>query len=111
VDAEIELDEINNELISVLELFAPFGPGNYRPVFATRDLELAEAPYVVGNNHLKLKVRKNGVVMDVIGFNLGDFAKPLTMRGTRVDLAYVLELNMWSGNTKIQMRLKDLRIK
>lgn len=111
VDAEIELDEINNELISALELFAPFGPGNYRPVFATRDLELAEAPYVVGNNHLKLKVRKNGLVMDVIGFNLGDFAKPLTMRGTRVDLAYVLELNIWNGNTKIQMRLKDLRIK
>jgi single-stranded-DNA-specific exonuclease len=111
VDAEIELEEINDELLSTLELFAPFGPGNLKPVFATRELEVAEEPYIVGNNHLRLKVRKNGVVMDAIGFNLGDFAKPLAMRGTRVDLAYVVEVNVWNGNTKIQMRLKDLRIK
>jgi single-stranded-DNA-specific exonuclease len=111
VDAEIELEEINDELLSTLELFAPFGPGNLKPVFATRELEIAEEPYIVGNNHLRLKVRKNGVVMDAIGFNLGDFAKPLAMRGTSVDLAYVVEVNIWNGNTKIQMRLKDLRIK
>jgi hypothetical protein len=28
-----------------------------------------------------------------------------------VDLAYVVEVNIWNGNTKIQMRLKDLKIK
>jgi len=111
VDVEIELEEIDNKLISALELFAPFGPGNLKPVFATRDLELAEAPYVVGNNHLRLKVRKNGGVIDAIGFNLGDFAKPLGMRNAKIDLAYVLEVNIWNGNAKIQMRIKDLRIK
>jgi single-stranded-DNA-specific exonuclease len=111
VDAEIELEEINDELLSTLELFAPFGPGNLKPVFATRELEVTEEPYIVGKNHLRLKVRKNGVVMDAIGFNLGDFAKPLAIRGTKVDLAYVVEVNIWNGNTKIQMRLKDLRIK
>ncbi len=111
VDAEIELEEINDELLSALELFAPFGPGNLKPVFATRELEVTEEPYIVGKNHLRLKVRKNGMVMDAIGFNLGDFAKPLAMRGTMVDLAYVVEVNIWNGNTKIQMRLKDLRIK
>lgn len=111
LDAEVELEEINSELMSVLELFAPFGPGNFRPVFVTRNLELAEAPCVVGNNHLRLRVKKNEVVMDAIGFNLGDYARPLALRGTNIDLAYVLELNLWNGNAKIQMRLKDLKTK
>ncbi len=111
LDAELEPEEINSELMSALELIAPFGPGNFRPVFVTRDLELAESPCVVGNNHLRLKIKKNDLIMDAIGFNLGDYAKPLAMRGTKIDLAYVLELNVWNGNTRIQMRLKDLKIK
>ena len=111
VDAELELEEIQDELISALELFAPFGPGNLKPVFVTRGLELADDAYVVGKNHLRLKVKKNGIIMDAIGFNLGDFAKPLAMRGTKIDLAYVLELNVWNGNSKIQMRLKDLQMR
>jgi single-stranded-DNA-specific exonuclease len=111
VDAELELEEIQDGLISTLELFAPFGPGNLKPVFVTRGLELADDAYVVGKNHLRLKVKKNGIIMDAIGFNLGDFAKPLVMRGTKIDLAYVLELNVWNGNSKIQMRLKDLQMR
>lgn len=111
VDAELELEEIQDGLISALELFAPFGPGNLKPVFVTRGLELADDAYVVGKNHLRLKVKKNGIIMDAIGFNLGDFAKPLAMRGTKIDLAYVLELNVWNGNSKIQMRLKDLQMR
>ena len=111
VDAELELEEIQDELISALELFAPFGPGNLKPVFVTRGLELADDAYVVGKNHLRLKVKKNGIIMDAIGFNLGDFAKPLAMRGTKIDLAYVLELNIWNGNSKVQMRVKDLQMR
>ncbi len=111
VDAELELEEIQDELMSALELFAPFGPGNLKPVFVTRGLELADDAYVVGNNHLKLKVKKNGIIMDAIGFNLGDFAKPLAMRGAKIDLAYVLELNVWNGNSKVQMRVKDLQMR
>ena len=111
VDAELELEEIQDGLMSALELFAPFGPGNLKPVFVTRGLELADDAYVVGKNHLRLKVKKNGIIMDAIGFNLGDFAKPLAMRGTKIDLAYVLELNIWNGNSKIQMRLKDLHMR
>jgi len=111
VDAELELEEIQDGLISALELFAPFGPGNLKPVFVTRGLELADDAYVVGKNPLRLKVKKNGIIMDAIGFNLGDFAKPLAMRGTKIDLAYVLELNVWNGNSKVQMRVKDLQMR
>jgi hypothetical protein len=33
------------------------------------------------------------------------------MQGTKIDLAYVLELNVWNGNSKVQMRVKDLQMR
>ena len=110
IDSELGLEQINPELIRVLDLLAPFGPQNMRPVFSTRNLHVWGEPYVVGNNHLRLRVKKDGPVFDCIGFGMGDMAKPLSMKGIRLDLAYVVEPNFWNGTYKIQLRIKDLRI-
>ena len=110
IDSELELGQINPELIKVLDIFAPFGPQNMRPVFMTRNLHVWGEPYVVGNNHLRLRVKKDGPVFDCIGFGMGDMAKPLSMKGICLDLAYVVEPNFWNGTYKIQLRVKDLRI-
>ncbi|HEX9916889.1 MAG TPA: single-stranded-DNA-specific exonuclease RecJ [candidate division Zixibacteria bacterium] len=109
VDAEIELEQIDDNLSDLLEKFSPFGPQNNRPVFVTRNLEVMGQPYVVGNNHLKLKVRKGGVVFDVIGFGFGDWIKPLSMTKIGVDLAYVVEKVEWNGESKTQLRIKDIK--
>lgn len=110
INAELELDDIDDKLVDTLNLFAPFGPQNLRPVFLTRNLEVSGEPYVVGNNHLRIKVKKNNRVLDAIGFGLGDWVKPLSMKRIKIDLAYVIERNTWNGNSKIQLRIKDLEI-
>ncbi len=110
IDSEIELSEINRELLDVVETFAPFGPQNMRPVFLTRNCEILGQPYCVGKNHLKMKVRKGEAVFDVIGFGFGDWARKLSSRGSLVDLVFVIEYNSWEGHTRIQLRLKDLRL-
>jgi single-stranded-DNA-specific exonuclease len=110
INAPLELEQINPELLKVLELFAPFGPQNMRPVFITEKLHVWGEPYVVGNNHLRLRVKKAGPVFDCIGFGMGDMMKVLCMRGIRIDLAYVLETNHWNDTYKIQLRLKDIKI-
>jgi len=109
IDAEIELDQINNHLIDTLETFSPFGPMNMRPIFLTRNLEVVGQPYLVGRNHLKMKVRKGDAIMDVIGFDFGDMVRPLSMRSGTVDMAYVIEYNSWNGVTRIQLRVKGLK--
>jgi single-stranded-DNA-specific exonuclease len=81
-----------------------------RPVFATEKLHIWGEPYVVGNNHLRLRVKKGGQVFDCIGFGMGDMMKVLCMKGIRIDLAYVLETNFWNDTYKIQLRLKDIKI-
>lgn len=110
IDSEIELTEINNALLDTIETFAPFGPQNMRPVFLTRNCEILGQPYCVGRNHLKMKVRKGDAVFDVIGFGFGDWVRHLSGRGNLVDLVYVVEYNSWNDVTRIQLRLKDMKL-
>ncbi|PKK84051.1 MAG: single-stranded-DNA-specific exonuclease RecJ [candidate division Zixibacteria bacterium HGW-Zixibacteria-1] len=110
IDSGIELSQIDNKLLDVIETFAPFGPQNMRPVFLTRNCEILGQPYCVGKNHLKMKVRKGDAVFDVIGFGFGDWARRLSSRGSLVDLVFVIEYNSWDGHTRIQLRLKDIKL-
>ncbi|MGB5139436.1 MAG: single-stranded-DNA-specific exonuclease RecJ, partial [Candidatus Zixiibacteriota bacterium] len=109
IDAELDLDDIDFDLVDMLERFAPFGPENMKPVFITRNLEIVGSPQVVGRNHLRMRVRSGRKVFDVIGFGFGDYAEQLSMHGVDFDMAYVIEKNVHNGVTKIQLRVKDIR--
>jgi single-stranded-DNA-specific exonuclease len=109
IDHEIELYDINEYLMDAIELFAPFGPENNRPTFMTRAVTIANYPYNVGRNHLKLKVVKDGVSLDLIGYNLGDYLTMLK-KNSIIDIAYTLEYNRFGNKTCIQGKLKDLKI-
>jgi single-stranded-DNA-specific exonuclease len=109
IDAEIEPDQITRQFLDTLELFCPFGPMNMRPVFLTRNLEVVGQPYLVGRNHLKMKVRKGNSSLDVIGFDFGDLVRPLATRSGTIDMTYVIEYNNWNGVSRIQLRVKDIK--
>ncbi len=107
INSKLELYEINEHLLEWLNKFAPFGPGNMRPIFITEKVMLVGFPYNVGKNHLKIKVVKDGCTLDLIGFNLGDFL-PFLKKGDFIDITYSLEFNTWQGRTTIQGKLKDI---
>ena len=110
IDQELELTTIDDSFMNGIEAFAPFGPQNLRPVFLTRNCEVVGHPYVVGNNHLKMKVRKGAAVFDVIGFGFGDKAQSISDKGCLVDVVYALEYNTYNGRTHIQIRLRDIKL-
>ena len=110
IDLEIELTYIDDDFMHTLEKFAPFGPQNMRPVFLTRNCEVSAQPYVVGNNHLKMRVRKGDAEFDVIGFGFGDMARVISSRGCMVDIVYVVEYNTYNNVTRKQIRVKDIRL-
>ncbi len=109
IDHELELYDINEYLLDAIELFAPFGPENLRPTFMSREVTVANYPYNVGRNHLKLKVVKNGVSLDLIGYNLGDYLT-LLKKNSVINIAYTLEYNRFGNKASIQGKLKDLQI-
>ncbi len=109
IDMEIELSEVTDNFMELLEKFAPFGPQNMRPVFLTRNCEIVGRPSVVGNNHLRLRVRKGTTVIDVIGFGFGDMLSQIST-GSLVDAVYTLEYNTYNNITRVQMRIKDIKL-
>jgi len=110
IDHELELYDINDFFLDWIERFAPFGPDNNRPVFATRGVCVASYPYNVGRNHIKLKVMKDGMSLDLIGYNLGDYLS-LLKKNSIVDIAYTLEYNRFGNKTSIQGKLRDIHVR
>lgn len=112
IDAELELKNITPKFYRILKQFAPFGPGNMSPVFISRGLTDTGYGKCVGEDktHLKCQVKQadSKVTFDVIGFNLGD-KLDLIKDGKKFDAVYSLDENTWNGNTKIQLKLKDIR--
>ena len=110
IDLEIELTDIDDDFMQSLEAFSPFGPQNMRPIFLTRNCEVVGQPYVVGRNHLKMKIRKGDAIFDVIGFGFGDMARLISSKGCLVDVVYVIEYNTYNDVTRKQIRLKDIKL-
>lgn len=115
VDREIGLEDINARGYNILRQFAPFGPGNMKPVFLTRDLVNAKWSKAVGDegSHLKLHVRPSdsrAPEFDGIAFRLGNWAKHVK-EGKPFDAVYTLEENEWNGKVSLQLNVKDLHSK
>lgn len=109
VDAVIELTDINEKFFNIVEQMGPFGPGNMRPNFVTKEVYDTGYSKVLNGNHLKLNVLKDGQdPRNGIGFGMGDYMKLLEQQET-VDICYQMYANVWNGQTKIEFRLKDMK--
>lgn len=111
IDAEISLSEITPKFYRILKQFAPFGPGNMRPVFSTSGLRDTGYGRKVGTDedHIKLNVfdGANQKTISAIGFNLG--AKMDIIESAQTfKAAYNLDENQWNGTTTLQLILKDI---
>ena len=112
ISCNLDLSKVDMKFWKLLTQFEPFGPGNMRPIFVSRDVCIEGVPTIVGNGHLKMKVRQDeSPVFDCIGFNMHAFEPQLrNCDKNKIDIAYVLEENRWNGRRTIQMRLKDIHI-
>ncbi len=113
VDTKISLCEITPKFVRILEQFAPFGPGNMRPVFVAEDVKVVSAPRIVGTNHFVATFSQNGddKVFDAIGFNLGKFVYDVEKDKDLVDIVFTIEKIVKDGRTYPQIRVKDYKVK
>jgi single-stranded-DNA-specific exonuclease len=113
LDVEAQLQQVTLPLVRDLQRLGPFGHGNRRPVFVSRQLKVATAPRRVGKtgNHLSLLVRQgnSGGAMKAIAFGAGDLIDRLP-QGTLIDLAFEPTLNEYNGSTSVELEVKDLQV-
>ncbi len=104
VDTEVSLQDLDLETIRRLTSFSPFGPGNQEPLFYAGPCDVVESR-VLGERHLKMKVRQGGTVLDTIGFGLAENHSAL--RGP-IHFIFTPEIDRWQGREKLQLRMIDL---
>jgi len=110
IDSNLPLREINDKFVSILKQFAPFGPGNLAPTFATANVRDTGYCRIVGVKHLKMKVVENGDygnAFDSIAFQQAD-KYDLVRRNLPFDICYAIEENNWQNKISIQLRIKDI---
>jgi len=103
IDSSINLGDIGNDFVEKISSFAPFGEGNPTPLFSSQGKIMDKR--IVGKNHLKLILSENGLRFDAIAFGMGD--APVEV-GDFASIAFTPEFNVWNGNKKIQLKIKDL---
>ncbi len=109
VDCVIEPRQVSLGLYEELEALAPFGLGNPRPTLALMGVTVAEVRLVGSEGkHLKLGLKELPGV-GVIGFNLGKLM-PQVDPGTKVDVAFNLSVDVWNGQQRVELKVKDLRV-
>ncbi len=110
IDSELDVNQISDKFYNILKQFAPFGPGNMAPVFVTRNAWDSGYAKVVGDNHLKLRVRNhlgNPNGFDAIAFGQKDALKLIKKQS--FDICYTISENVWKGNTSLQLMVKDIK--
>lgn len=109
IDAEINLNHINQELYQQLNALHPCGMDNPDPVFWTPNVQVVEQK-IVGKGHIKLTIAQTidnqQYQIKAIAWRWGDyFQLPL-----RVDIAYKLRENYFNGKTTIELELIGVRL-
>jgi len=113
IDAELSFTEINGKFYSIISQFAPFGPGNMKPVFMSRNVRDRGYSRIVGDEHLKLELTQDeGRCCKGIAFGMGDLAEKIFHSGTekRFDICYTLEENEWRGILNIELNVRDIKM-
>jgi single-stranded-DNA-specific exonuclease len=111
IDAVVSSNTLGLQMIEDLKRLEPFGAGNRKPTFVTRDLFLQDEPFVMKEKHLKLKLKDaGGKQFEAVWWDGVEKSKKQTLKPkTRIELAYTPEANSWNGNTRLQLVVEDLR--
>ena len=112
IDSKIRFSEITPKFLRIIDQFAPFGPGNMRPVFLSENVEPVGTPRIVGTNHIIISLKQSGSdkIFDGIGFNMGEYFD-LVKYNSLFDIVFTIDKSDRDGRTFPQFKFKDIKVK
>lgn len=127
IDVPMPMDYVTKELVLELQLLAPFGKDNERPVFADKDLKVSRM-WVMGKNKNVLKLSLiTAENMPVSGIYYGDIEAFLDYyrnkfgrievehalhgmeNNLRLSVIYQPAINSYRGNESLQFEIRSFR--
>jgi single-stranded-DNA-specific exonuclease len=111
IDARVSPQTLNLGLVTDLAKLEPFGAGNPKPVFVTSDLVIRDEPFVMKEKHLKMWLEGGGGQrFEAVWWDGVERSKGRTLTpGSRIEVAYTAEANIWQSNVRLQLVVEDIR--
>lgn len=108
IDCKLNPASINLDMISSIELLAPFGADNPQPIFGLYNMEISALQPVGNGKHMRMTLQKNGYTVSAIMFSVTPKDFPYK-EYDKVDLAVKLSLGEYMGKAKINIQVKDIK--
>ena len=108
IDTEINFDDINKSFFNIINQMEPYGPGNLRPLFLTRNVYNTSWSKIVKEQHIRFVVKNKNKTITGIGFNLAE-KFPLLQSNQPVDIVFTIDENVFNGETNLQLKVIDIR--
>lgn len=116
IDTQVKLSNLSLEFAESLERLRPFGKDNPKPVFANKNVDIADVEMIGKDKKtMRMKLFQNGNYYNAIKFNALDDYEYLSLKfdgnikGNKIDIVYYPDTNEFRGNRTLQIKLIDIR--
>src|SRR5690348_8805520 len=111
IDLEVAPESVTFQFARELQALEPFGAGNPRPVFATKNLRCLSEPLVLKDKHLKLRLAgPRNRPLEAVWWNCIESAGQTPEVKGSIELAYAIETSVWNDEYRLQLNVVDMRV-
>jgi single-stranded-DNA-specific exonuclease len=109
IDMELTAEQITFQLTRELQSLEPYGAGNERPVFMTKNLRCLSEPVVMKDRHLKMRLAgPNNRPLEAVWWHSIEPGEQTPQVQGSIELAYSIETSIWNDEIKVQLNVQDL---
>jgi single-stranded-DNA-specific exonuclease len=127
IDCDMPLGYITEELVDSIDLLAPFGTGNTKPLFALKNIPVTRAAYIGKEGQylrLSLLTEKGQNITALMFRNVPEFEATVTQKygesswqglfsgrstGVKMDIVYEPSINEFRGQRSIQIMIEQFQ--
>jgi len=127
IDCDMPLSYISEELIDQLDLFAPFGTGNSKPLFALKDIKINRLSYMGKEGQylrLNLETETGGSMTGLMFRGVEELENRMIekydestwqtlfstgVQDARIDIIYEPSVNEFRGNRSLQVIIENFK--
>lgn len=111
VDIEAPLSQLTLNMVEQMELLAPFGAANARPLLCATGVYLADAPKYLGagERHFAANFQQQQAKFRAVAWGQGEWVEQLQSVTGPLDIVFRPTINEYNGYRKVEMQLVDWR--
>ena len=108
IDCRLNPAHISVHILDALQDLEPFGAGNPAPMFGLFGMRIENLKGMGNNRHLRVMLSRNTAHITAVRFGISPEEFPYQV-GDLVDLAVRIDKNIYMGETRISIQIRDIR--